>query len=212
MSAPTLPPPSPEVCLTRSYKSRAQKGGTVIAQDIVDLETHRKMLLDPDAYRSVIGACWACRSRALHALCFRERVLRGASSDARAQIEIVRMFRCAAKSCGAVFTVLPAVIARHLWRLWKTVEDATGEKLEIPPATRRRWLGRLGSAASQLVQLLTARASAILPTPFLAALAKASTRSDAIETFRSSFRALRERSFALFSAWIHRLEPGIRFM
>ena len=58
MSATTLPPPSPPVCLTRSYKSRNQKGGTVIAEGVRDLETHRRMLLDPDAYRSVIGSCW----------------------------------------------------------------------------------------------------------------------------------------------------------
>ena len=212
MSAPTLPPPSPPVCLTRSYKSRHQKGGTVIAEAVRDLETHRQWLLDPDAYRAVIGSCCACGSKCIHALCFRERLLRGASPDGQVQIEMVRMFRCAVKTCGAVFTVLPAVIARHLWRRWQTVQDAQGESHGVPPSTHRRWLGRLRSSASQLVQLLAARASSLFPPSLLHAVAQVPTRSKLIETFQASCTEFTARPFALLAAWIHRLEPGIRLM
>jgi hypothetical protein len=211
MSAVTLPPPPPAVCLTRSYASRKIKGGTIIAEDVCDLETHRKKLLDPDEYRSAIGACWACGSKALHALCFRERTLRGARGSAPL-VETVRMYRCSVKRCGAVFTVLPAVIARHLWRLWKTVEDATREKLEVASSTLDRWKERLGSSARQLVETLTSKASSLISASMCSALAEARTRSDLVETFRSSFREQSFGALALLSAWIHRLVPGIRLM
>lgn len=210
MSAVTLPPPAPPICLTRSYKSRGCKGGTVIAEDVQDLETHRKKLLDPDEYRSVIGSCWACGGKVLHALCFRERVLRG-ERDTQPLVETVRMYHCAAKACGAVFTVLPAVISRHLWRLWKTVQAVTEGKLEVPRSTFRRWLGRLGTSASQLVQTLSAKASSLISPDFCSTLGKVSTRSDLLETFRLSLvRGV--DFFAPLAAWIHRLQPGIRLM
>ena len=210
MSAITLPPPAPPNCLTRSYKSRGHKGGTIIAEDVRDLETHRKKLLDPDEYRSVISSCWACGGKVLHALCFRERVLRGAR-DTQPLVETVRMYNCAAKACGAVFTVLPAAIARNLWRLWKTVEDAAGNKLEVPRSTFRRWLGRLGSSASQLVQTLSTKASSLISPGFCTTLGKVSTRSDLLETFRRSL-VRNVDFFAPLAVWIHRLEPGIRLM
>ena len=207
MSAQTLPPPTPPLCLTRSYKSREQKGGTVIAEDVLDLETHKKNLLDPDVYRSVIGSCWACGSTRLHALCFRERVLYGSSPQ---EIQTVRMYRCALKTCGAVFTVLPAIIARHLWRLWKTVENTAG--LDVPKTTRLRWLSRLRSSASQLVQSFRAQASSLVSDLFRSKLAKVATRWDLIEVFRSSFTDSAMHSFSVLAAWIHRLQPGIRLM
>lgn len=210
MSAVTLPPPPPPVCLTRSCSSRKIKGGTVIAEDVRDLETHRKKLLDPDEYRSAIGACSACGSKALHALCFRERVLRG-GCDEPSLAETIRLYRCAAKACGAVFTVLPAVIARHLWRLWKTVEDAMAEKLELPRSTSFRWLRRLGSSAGQLVQTLTSNASSLISPSLSSALMKAATRRELVDAFRPSLEQSVE-PFSLLAAWIHRLEPGIRLM
>lgn len=210
MSADTLPPPPPPVCLTRSYVSRKIKGGTIIAEDVRDLETHHRKLLDADEYRSAIGACWACGSKVLHALCLRERILRGAP-DEPPLVETIRMYRCAVKACGAVFTILPAVIARHLWRLWKTVEGAAGGKLEVPRSTFRRWLGRLGSSARQLVQTLTSKASSLISSSLCSALLRVRTRSDLAKTFRRSLVGDVE-SFAPLAAWIHRLEPGIRLM
>jgi hypothetical protein len=210
MSANTLPPPPPAVCLTRSYASREIKGGTVIAEDVRDLETHRAKLLDPDEYRCAIGACRACGSKVLHALCFRERVLRGAREEP-AVVETIRLYRCAVKVCGAVFTVLPAVIARHLWRLWETVEGAAGGRLDVPRSTWRRWQGRLGSSSRQIIETLTSRASSLLSSGFRSALGRIATRGELVEALRRSLERALE-PFAPLSAWIHRLEPGIRLM
>lgn len=187
---------------------RSAGRNTIIAEDVRDLETHRKKILDPDEYRAAIGACWACGSKTLHALCFRERVLRGAVSNAPV-VATVRLYRCALRTCGAVFTVLPAVIARHLWRLWETVEAATTGKLEVPDGTRRRWFGRLRSCGSQILQAFTTRAASILSVDSIQRLSKSTIRSEILDAFRTLFTA---QVFALVSAWIHRLEPGIRLM
>jgi len=209
MSALTLPPPPSPIVLERSYKSRKIKGGTVIAEDILDLETHERKLLEPDEYRSVIGVCRACGLRILHAHCFRERVLRPASRSQSPRVATVRLFRCAAGKCGAVFTVLPAFIARHLWRAWTTVEEVAVKKARAPMATRRRWLARLGSSALGLVQLLMALSAKLLPPPMRDRLAKADTRHVLLAVLSP---LLGEERFASAAGWIHRLEPGIRLM
>lgn len=206
MSAVTLPPPAPPVCLTRSYKSRGCKGGTVIAEGVRDHGTHRRMLVDPDEHRSVLGSCRACGSKTLHAHCLRERQLRGALNEPPA-VETIRLYRCAQKTCGAVFTVLPTFICRHLWRRWSTVEGST----TVPSETRRRWRARLESSASQLVQALTAQACSLVPGGFFSAVATAVARSDLLEVFR--LRLTRRLSaFTFLASWIHRLQPGIRLM
>jgi hypothetical protein len=77
------------------------------------------------------------------------------------RVEIVR-YICAADECRATWRVLPAFVARHLWRRWSTVGRAiTGARrlesdvvLPVAPRTLRRWNARLGSAARQLVLLL----------------------------------------------------------
>jgi hypothetical protein len=155
------------VCLVRSYKSRGVKGGTFIAEDVMDLETHLRRLLDPDAYRAVIGLCPNCGGDCIHALCFRERILRPADSAERPLIVEIRLFRCAPRNCGAVFTVLPAFIARHLWRAWKTVEATSAGQQQPPETTRRRWLSRLASNASQLVQTFASLGQGVLEPSFL---------------------------------------------
>lgn len=211
MSAATLPPPRAKVCLTRSYASRRIKGGTVIAEDVRDLETHRRKILDPDEYRATIDACWACGSKVLHALCMRERTLRGALETA-SRVETVRLYRCALKTCGAVFTVLPAVIARHLWRLWQTVEDSVSGKVTVPESTQRRWLGRLCSSASRLLQTIAAKAASLFSEGFVSKLSKVTTRLELVEALRSTQGEFALNTFAVLAAWIHRLEPGVRLM
>ena len=44
------PPPEPEDCLIHSRVSR-YKGGTLIAEDVLDLATHGRRIVDPDGYR-----------------------------------------------------------------------------------------------------------------------------------------------------------------
>jgi hypothetical protein len=112
---PLLPPPA---CLTRTYASRGIKGGTVIAEEVIERSEHERRLLDPGTYREVVTPCVACKGTSLHAHCFRTRTLRPAARGAPSVIITIRLYLC---TCGAVFTVLPAFVARHLWRAWKTI-------------------------------------------------------------------------------------------
>jgi hypothetical protein len=74
-------------------------------------------------------------------------------------IDIVR-YICADANCRATWRVLPAFVARHLWRHWETVERTiAGAKQRsgdapVPARTRRRWNARLRSAARQVVSIL----------------------------------------------------------
>jgi hypothetical protein len=208
LSADTLPPPLPPVCLDQSYLSRGVKGGTVIAEEVLDLEAHRQRLLDPDGYRP--SSCWCCGSKKLHAHCFRERILRPASPDDHPLIETIRLYYC--PFCGAVFTVLPAVIARHLWRLWKTVEEVSSEKAEAPRTTTARWFSRLSSSAARLVQALLAVGSHLLGRRLFALLGKVRIRWELVEAVIESDAVPAAHPFAGLAGWIHRLERGIRLM
>ena len=50
MTRERVPPPQEAACLSRPYPS-SQKGGTLIAEDVGDLLTHRRRLAAPDGYR-----------------------------------------------------------------------------------------------------------------------------------------------------------------
>lgn len=212
MSAPTLPPPRPPIVLTRPYKSRHIKGGTFIAEDVLDLKTHQERLLDPDGYRNVLPACPNCDHRHFHAHCFRERLLRPATPGTKVVRTTIRLYRCAHDGCGAVITVLPAIIARCLWRLWQTVEDVMGGEATAPKSTWRRWRDRLRCSASTLVELVLALAQDLLPDARRKSLEVVDTRQAFVHAFRSAGRVDRHPVFASLAAWIHRLSPGIRLM
>lgn len=205
MSADTLPPPRPPECLTRSYLSREIKGGTIIAEDVLDLAEHRKRLLDPDSYRP--QQCRNCNHDKNHAHCFRRRCLRHSDSRRPPVIVEIRLYSCA--SCGAVFTILPAFIARHLWRAWNTVEGVASRREVAPKSTMARWFSRLRSDASQLVQVFTASAQGSVVSD---ALVRSQPR------LRGAFVAAltpllgRASIFDRIAAWIHRLEAGVRLM
>jgi hypothetical protein len=124
----------------------------------------------------------------------------------------IRLYFCASKTCGAVFTVLPAIIARHLWRQWKTVEEVTSGKLDAPRATARRWLSRLKTDTSQLVQVITAKAGTNISGNLLRLLSKVTTRASFLEAMKPSGLLNLSHFFALLTSWIHRLMPGIRLM
>lgn len=207
-----MPPPPPPVCLVRSYKSRGVKGGTFIAESVTDLETHLRMLPDPDAYRSSIGLCPNCGHCRIHALCFRERILRWADVTKPPLIVEIRLFRCAVRGCGAVFTVLPAFIARHLWRSWKTVEASSTGKERPPRATLRRWLSRLASDASQVVQSFVSLGPGVLEVSFLRDVCASSARWQVVAAAEGAFALPSGRVFSTIGGWIHRLVRGIRLM
>ena len=205
MSADTLPPPQPPECLTRSYLSRGIKGGTIIAEDVLDLAEHQKRLLDPDNYRP--EECRNCGCEKTHAHCFRERTLREADPGQPPVIVAIRVFFC--RSCGAVFTILPAFIARHLWRAWQTVGSVVSGKARAPKRTIARWLSRLQSDASQLVQVFTASVQGAVSDALLRL--EPSVRSVFV-TALTPFLGAGSSVFARLAAWIHRLAAGIRLM
>ncbi len=205
MSADTLPPPQPPECLTRSYLSRGIKGGTIIAEDVLDLAEHQKRLLDPDNYRP--EECRNCGCEKTHAHCFRERTLREVDPGEPPVIVAIRLFYC--RSCGAVFTILPAFIARHLWRSWQTVGSVVSGKERAPKRTMARWLSRLQSDASQLVQVFTASVQGAVSDALLRS--RPSVRSVFV-TALGPLLGAGSFVFARLAAWIHRLAGGIRLM
>lgn len=207
-----MPPPPPPVCLVRSYKSRGLKGGTVIAEDVLDLETHQRRLADPDGYRAVVGPCLNCGGEHIHAHCFRERTLRPANAGEARLVVAIRLFRCATRSCRAVFTVLPAFIARHLWRAWTTVEKSTSGEERPPRMTLRRWLSRLASDASDLVQSFASLGSGVLEASFLREISRSSTRCEVVRAAKDAISLPCGRVFSAIASWIHRLLRGIRLM
>jgi len=199
---PLLPPPA---CLTRSYSSRGIKGGTVIAEEVLERRRHEELLLDPDGYREVVAPCASCGGEHLHAHCFRTRNLRRAARGSPADVVTIRLYLCA--SCRAVFTVLPAFIARHLWRAWETVRSVVERGAKAAQTTARRWRARLGSEASQLVQLFMASVTGKAKTRL--ARLRPLTRGDFLGALIAAADSSR---FALVALWIHRLERGIRLM
>lgn len=152
-----LPPPDAPGCLVQPYPS-SQKGGTLIAEDVHDLATHKRRLADTDGYRP--ASCGRCQHDVLHVHEYRQRLLLGAGED---PVTMVVIHRCAHPDCGAIWRILPAFIARRLWRTWATVESKTVAETPPPPSrpvvperTVRRWLARLATTARHLVQVLAA--------------------------------------------------------
>jgi len=204
-------PPQPPKYLDRPYPS-SQKGGTLIAEDVTDLETHEKRLHDLDSYRP--SCCPRCGHGRLHVHDYPWRVLRGerAPKDDAKRVEVpsirVIRHRCANQTCKAVWRTLPALLARHLWRRWVVVDAATvGHRPhdwpEVPARTRRRWLARLLGAARVLTQALAVSGSTLWED-----VAK---RVGATATRLDLLGAL-ELPLSSVAALLHRLAPGLRLM
>ncbi len=166
----------------------------------------------------------------LHAHDFVERRPRGAP-DVAAEIRI-RRYICANKECQATWRILPAFLARHLWRVWPTVErvalpatplavavpatppPASATPLApIPKRTAQRWRERLASQAKQLVVLLAVSGGTLLE-----AIAKqaglCATRAELVDVHARMTETLLSpgRRLADLAAIVHRLERGLRLM
>jgi hypothetical protein len=126
--------------------------------------------------------------------------------------ETIRLFICASDECRAVFTVLPAVIARHLWRLWKTVEEVSSQKKEAAPSTTRRWLLRLASSALELVQALLALGGSVVGAALSSLLPQVRSRRMLAEAVLAAGAVPSAHPFAGLAGWIHRIQPGVRLM
>jgi hypothetical protein len=206
------PPPEPEDCLIQSRASR-YKGGTLIAEDVLDVGTHRRRLADPDGYRP--ARCPRCGCVVLHIHDYPERKPRGEGFVV--VLPIVRHI-CADLACKATWRILPAFLPRHLHRTWQTLErtvlpgvPAAPDAPPIPEQTARRWRGRLASAAKQLVVLLATSGGTVLE-----GLAKAvgfqATRHALVDAHALVAQSPVGRRLAEVAALVHRLERGIRLM
>jgi hypothetical protein len=210
------PPPAPEGCLTLSRASR-YKGGTLIAEDVRDLRAHERRIVDPDGYRP--ACCPRCGGQVLHVHDYPRRVPRG-EPGLPPEITIVRHI-CAAATCAATWRILPAFLARHLWRVWPTVERTVAASAPaavplpspapIPARTARRWRERLAAAAKQLVLLLATSGGALLE-----AIAKQAglpaTRRELVGVHARVAETPQWRRLADLAALVHRLSRGLRLM
>jgi hypothetical protein len=205
------PPPEPEDCLIRSRASR-YKGGTLIAEDVLDLAAHEKRIRFPDGYR--LNACPRCGCRVLHVHDYSERMPRG-EPGWPAVITIVR-YICVETTCGATWRILPVFLARHLWRVWPTTERTVSpprgiDAAPVPKRTAQRWRARLAASARQLVIVLATTGGAILED-----IAKRagldSTRLELMEIHTERTATPLGWRLANLAALVHRLEQGIRLM
>ena len=203
MTQSRVPPPREPLCLSRPYRS-SQKGGTLIAELVLDLAEHLRRLADPDSYRP--SECPSCEGSCLHVHDYRTRVCQAPGVPA---VGVVR-YRCV--DCKGRWQVLPAFIARHLWYHWPIVADACVQSVEQAAAplqqtpserTVKRWLGRLFSSARVLVQLLATSAEAKL-VAVAQHVGLDPTRWELLDTLA--------RPLAAVAALTHRLMPGVRLM
>ena len=203
MSQNRLPPPQPPRYLERGYPS-TQKGGTLIAEDVTDLEVHRQRLCDPDGYRPPV--CPRCGHNVLHVHDYRGRVL---EADPEGAGTTVVRHRCARLSCNARWLILPLLLARHLWRRWEVVEASTlgrrqpGHWPSVPARTVRRWRARLRMAGRLPVQVLAASGSAVLGR-VAESVGLAASRLDVVLALGLPLSEA--------AALVHRLAPGLRLM
>ncbi len=195
-------PPAAETCLISSDASRPRKGGTLIDERVLELSVHEAMMKDPAWYRPAECRCGCTR---LHWHGRRERRLRGAGGT----VVTVAVFLCS--KCGATWRVLPAFLARCLWRTWAFVEAAVFEKgpQRVPARTEGRWRARLAQAALVAGQVLATSGGSTL---------RAVAQSVGLEASRgtlvSAYAAATASSSLLapLAVLLHRLSPGIRLM
>lgn len=193
-------PPTPYLDHPRPRKiDDGYVGGTLIAADIVTHEQHAAALANPDLERPEL--CAACDCPRLHVHERRTRLLDGLGS---ATVDIL-IFRCA--DCRVIWRVLPAILARHLWRAWARVIEALDEarqRSSTPARTRRRWLTRLREGAAMLVVVLASLGPA--RPPAAVGLGFGASRREVIVAYGGVGR------LAELAALVDHLVPGIRVM
>lgn len=214
MSRDRLPPPECEVCLVRLRPS-SQKGGTMIAEDVTDLATHDRRICNPDGYRPPF--CPSCGATRLHVHDYRQRILRAEPGE-----PVARVVRHECVGCEAVWQILPAFIARHLWRSWHVVEQVlTGSvpasTLEVrrwppvPERTRRRWRARWHRPAQFLIQVLAACGDAAW-FALAGALAAEARCADFVAAYAAARATPAGQLLAAVAALVHRLQPKVRLV
>lgn len=203
-------PPAAASCLVSSYASRGgtgQKGGTLIDETVIDLAAHEARMKNPASYRPAECRCGGDR---LHLHDRRDRKVRG---DAGIAVVSVVIFLCA--KCSATWRVLPAFLARCLWRTWPVVaavlcfaQRRTAEP-EVPRRTRQRWRARLAQAARVPMQLLGSSGDATL-REVAQRVGLEGCRQTLVNSYAIAFAG--SVPLASLAVLLHRLSPGIRLM
>ena len=203
-------PPAAASCLVSSYASRAgtgQKGGTLIDETVIDLAAHEARMKDPASYRPAECRCGGVR---LHLHDRRDRKVRGGEGIA---VVTVVIFLCA--NCSATWRVLPAFLARCLWRTWAVVAavlcfaQRRAAEPEVPRRTRQRWRARLAQLASVPMQVFASSGDAVL-RGVAQRVGLEGSRQTLVKSYATAFAdAVPLASLALL---LHRLSPGIRLM
>jgi hypothetical protein len=116
-------------------------------------------------------------------------------------------------SCGATWRVLPAFLARCLWRAWEVIEGVVQRtrrphEPKVPERTERRWRARLRQTARLPGQVLATSGS-----PLFRGLAQAV----GLDAERRTLASAHANSFggsmlAPLAALLQRLSPGVRLM
>ena len=193
-------PPAAQTCLVSSDASRGRKGGTLIDERVLELSAHEAMMKDPASYRPAECRCGCTR---LHLHDRRERRALGPGS---AVVVTVVIFLCA--KCFATWRVLPAFLARCLWRTWEVVEAAIsdGGRPQVPARTVQRWHARLAQAALAATQALAASGASTLREVAQRVGLEAS-RGELVKAYAEA-----TASSSQLAALLHRLSPGLRLM
>ncbi len=195
-------PPAAQTCLVSNDASRGRKGGTLIDERVRELSAHEAMMKDPASYRPTECRCGCTR---LHLHDRRERLARGAGGVV---VVTVVIFVCA--KCFATWRVLPAFLARCLWRTWEVVEGALfGERSPVPARTAQRWRARLAQTARAATQALATSGAPMLREVAQRVGLEAS-RSALVKAYAE---ATASSSLLMpLAGLLHRLSPGLRLM
>jgi hypothetical protein len=126
---------------------------------------------------------------------------------------------CAADECNATWRMLPIFLARHLWRVWKTVERVALPSGAPPPRamppvperTRSRWRARLAATARVLVVLFAASGGLALEA-IAARVGLDASRAELVDAYAELADVAPGARLAAVAALAHRLERGIRLM
>ena len=132
------------------------------------------------------------------------------------------MVRHECVGCDAVWQILPAFLARHLWRSWRVVEHVlsgivAAEKVEtrrwpaVPGRTRRRWRARWLRPAGYLVQVLATCGEGVWSSLADKLLAEA-TCADLVAAYADAQATPVGQRLAAVAALVYRLQPKVRLV
>ena len=122
------------------------------------------------------------------------------------------IFLCA--ECFATWRVLPAFLARCLWRSWDFVEaalfdGAPARQVPVPVRTVQRWHARLAQAALAATQALATSGDTTL-REIAQRLGLEAPRGALVKAYAEATKS--SSLLAPLAALLHRLSPGLRLM